>query len=148
MRRNVFLGHPMRHGGWYHRHRIFFRRERARCVGKGIHVRLHVDGTTGFLDADIEHYPFSSIAQFIDRQNHYTSVEAQVMCEQETQRPVASAIVFQAGVRPLKLFWKFYMKKHGYRDGWHGLVFSFLFAFSHFILWAKCWECRAPSRSQ
>ncbi len=53
MRRNVFLGHPMRYGGWYHRHLILFRRDRARCVGKGIHVRLRVDGTIGLLDADI-----------------------------------------------------------------------------------------------
>ena len=72
MRKNVFLGHPMRYGGWYHRHLIFFRRDKARCVGKGIHVRLNVEGTTGFLNADIEHYPFTSIAQFIERQNHYT----------------------------------------------------------------------------
>ena len=55
MRLNHFLGRPMRHGGWRHRHRILFRRSRARCVGKGIHVRLQVDGTVGFLDADIEH---------------------------------------------------------------------------------------------
>ncbi len=139
MRKNFFLGHPMRHGGWHHRHRILFRRDRARCVGKGIHVRLRVDGTIGFLNADIEHYPFSSIAQFIERQNHYTSVEARVMVE-ERGRPSLRTVYVQTGVRPLKLFWKFFVKKQGYRDGWVGLVFSLLFAFTHFLLWAKYWE--------
>ncbi len=139
MRKNVFLGHPMQHGGWYHRHLILFRRDRARCVGRGIHVRLHVDGTIGFLNADIEHYPFTSLAQFLDRQNHYTSVEAQVMRQTRGQLPMR-AIIYQAGWRPLKLFWKFYVKKYGHRDGWHGLVFSVLFAFTHMMLWFKYWE--------
>ncbi len=139
MRFNHFLGHPMRHGGGRHRHRILFRRNRARCVGQGIHVRLQVDGTVGFLDADIEHYPFSSIEQFIARQNHYTSVEARVMVE-EQGRPPMRRIWFQAGWRPVKLFWKFYAKKEGWKDGWVGFVFSWLFAFAHFLLWAKAWE--------
>ena len=139
MRLNHFLGQPMRHGGWRHRHRILFRRGRARCVGKGIHVRLEVDGTVGLLDADIEHYPFASIEQFLARQNHYTSVEARVMVEDSGPAPMRR-IWFQAGWRPLKLFWKFYAKKEGRRDGWVGFVFSGLFAFTHFLLWAKAWE--------
>ena len=144
MRRNVFLGHPMRHGGWYHRHRILFRRDRSRCVGKGIHVQLKIDGTIGSLDAEIEHYPFTSIEQFLARQNHYTSVDAAIM--REEQGPARPGQVWrEAGWRPPKLFWKFWMKKQGRRDGWVGLAFSFLFAFCHFLLWAKYWEAsQAP----
>lgn len=140
MRRNYFLGKSMQHGGWYHKHLIFFRRDRARCVGKGIHVRLKVDGSIGFLNADIEHYPFTSIAQFIERQNHYTSVEARVMLQERGRLPLR-AVWFQAAIRPWKLFWKFYVKKQGRRDGWVGFVFSALFAFFHGVLWAKYWEC-------
>lgn len=140
MRRNIFLGRPMQYGGWYHRHLILFRRDRARCVGKGIHVRLRVDGPIGLLKADILHSPFSSIGQFISRQNHYTMVEAQVKYEEQGRIPFRH-VIFQAGIRPLKLFWKFSVKKQGYRDGWHGVLFSLLFAFTHFLLWAKYWEC-------
>ena len=144
MRKNVFLGRPMRHGGWYHRHLILFRRDRSRCVGTGIHVRLKVDGTIGFLNADIEHYPFTSIAQFIERQNRYTSVEARVMAAERPGLPMR-VVWYQAVVRPLKLFWKFYVKKDGRRDGWVGFVFSALFAFTHSLLWMKYWECRHKS---
>lgn len=145
MRLNHFLGRPMRHGGWHHRHRILFRRDRARCVGKGIHVQLRVDGTVGFLDADIEHYPFVSIEQFLARQNHYTSVEARVMVDEQGPPP-GRRVWFQAGWRPIKLFWKFYVKKAGRRDGWVGFVFSALFAFAHFLLWAKVWEAAQEPR--
>ena len=147
MRKNVFLGQPMRYGGWYHRHLILFRRDRAHCVGKGIHVKLKVDGTIGFLNADIEHYPFTSISQFLERQNHYTSVEAAVMAQERGRMP-ARAVYYQAVIRPPKLFWKFYVKKHGCREGWVGFIFSVLFAFVHFLLWAKYWEGghEAPQR--
>lgn len=140
MRKNVFLGHPMRYGGWYHRYRILFRRTRAHCLGKGVHPRPQIDGTIGWLDADVEHYPFTSLAQFLERQNHYTSVEARNLLERQPGLP-GRMIWFQAAVRPIKLFWKFYIKKQGYRDGWYGLVFSMLFAFAHLLLWAKYWEC-------
>jgi len=139
MRKNFFLGHPMRYGGWYHRHLVLFRRDRARCMGKGIHVQLKVDGTIGFLDAELEHYPFSSITQFIERQNHYTTVEAGLMVE---RGPVigGAALAYQLTWRPIKLFWKSYRKNEGAREGWHGLVFGLLYAFVHTLRWAKYWE--------
>ncbi|MBI3088501.1 MAG: glycosyltransferase [Candidatus Omnitrophica bacterium] len=144
MRKNFFLGHPMRFGGWYHRHLVLFRRAVSRCVGKGIHVQLKVDGRIGFLDAELEHYPFSSITQFIERQNHYTSVEAPLLFER--RGPVsARALAYQLCCRPMKLFWKSYRKQQGCREGEHGLVFAILYAFVHAIFWAKHWECLAAS---
>ncbi len=143
MRKNFYLGHPMLHGGWYHRHMNFFRRRGSRCIGTGIHATVTLDGTVGQLDADIEHYPFTSISQFIQRQNIYTSTEATVLVE---KRPHVrhSEIVYQTAWRPLELWWKFYIKKAGRRDGWPGLVFSVLWAFVHFLLWVKYWELTRP----
>ena len=143
MRLNFFLGRPMRHGGWRHRHRILFRKSKSRCAGQGIHVRLQVDGKIGFLDAEIEHYPFQSLAQFIDRQNHYTTVEAGVLLKEKGRLPwkqVRRQMVF----RPWKLFWKMYVKQAGCRDGATGFFFAALFAYFHHALWAKYWE-RAES---
>ena len=139
MRLNFFLGRPMRHGGWRHKHRILFRRLRSRCTGQGIHVRLQVDGKVGFLDAEIEHHPFQSFSQFIDRQNHYTTVEAEVMLKEKGRLPWKE-VRRQMLLRPWKLFWKMYVKQAGYRDGSTGFFFAALFAFFHHALWAKYWE--------
>ncbi len=146
MRRNYFLGHPMCYGGWYHRHLILFQRTAARCVGTGIHVRLQVNGSIGSLNAAIDHFPFTSIVQFLSRQNRYTSVEAQVIVRERGPFPMRT-VLYQVVVRPPKLFWKFFIKKRGYRDGMVGFVFSVLFAFTHFMLWAKCWEWQSTGRS-
>ena len=139
MRKNYFLGHPMRYGGWYHRHLVLFRRDRARCTGRGIHVQLKVDGSIGFLDAELEHYPFSSITQFIERQNHYTTVEAGLMVERQPAVGGAT-LTYQLTWRPMKLFWKSYRKNEGFREGWYGLVFAALYAWVYFLKWAKYWE--------
>ena len=139
MRLNVFLGRAMRHGGWRHRHRILFRRAGARCTGQGIHVQLQVDGRVVPLDAEIEHYPFTSLAQFLERQNLYTTVEARVR-HAAGPRPTARTIYYQLTVRPIKLFWKSYAKQEGRREGWHGLVFALLYAFTHAMYWAKVWS--------
>jgi glycosyltransferase involved in cell wall biosynthesis len=139
MRLNFFLGRPMRHGGWRHKHRILFRRAKSRCVGQGIHVKLQVDGPVGFLDAEIKHYPFQSLSQFIDRQNHYTTVEAEVMLKEKGKLPWKEA-GRQMVWRPAKLFWKSYVKQGAWRDGATGFFFAALFAYFHHALWAKYWE--------
>ena len=41
---------------------------------------------------------------------------------------------------PLKLFFKIYLKRKGYKDGLHGLVFAALSAWRRFLIYAKYWE--------
>ena len=147
MRKNFFLGHPMRYGGWYHRHLVLFRRDRSRCAGRGIHVQLRVRGTVGRLDADLEHYPFGSLAQFVDRQNHYTSADARRLMEQ-WQAAGGKGLAYHLTWRPFKLFWKSYVKQQGWREGEYGLIFGWLYAWVHMLQWAKMWELTIQAPDQ
>ena len=137
-RRNEFLGREMRYGGWYHYHTALFRRPLARYEGL-VHERLQIQGTLGVLEADLCHAPFQSIAQFIDRQNRYTSLQASELLTRHGRLPLPH-VMRKLWARPLKLFIKFYLKKQGCREGMHGLVFSLLFAWVDFLIWAKYWE--------
>jgi hypothetical protein len=137
-KKNFFLGRWMRHGGWYHTSLHFFRRGRARYDGV-IHERLVVDGSVGRIEAPVEHTPFTSIRQFVTRHNGYSSREARALIE-EKGRPTEEALMFNLKKKPLKRFFKFYAKKLGFLDGMHGFIFSVLFAWVHFINWAKTWE--------
>lgn len=137
-KKNFFLGRWMRHGGWYHYSLHFFRRGRATYDGV-IHESLKVDGTVGKLEAAIEHYPFTSVSQFVQRHNGYSKREALAL--RETRGAVPDAEVEEnLRKKPLKRFFKFYVKKKGFLEGTHGLLFSVLFAWVHFINWAKYWE--------
>lgn len=137
-RRNNFLGRWMKFGGWDHQSLHLFRRGKARYEGR-VHERLVVDGTIGTLEEGVEHYPFRSLEEFIDRQNRYTSIEARELLEKNPNL-TKKEIRYQVTVRPVKLFWKLYVKKHGHREGRVGLIFCVLYSFVHFLKWAKAWE--------
>ena len=137
-RKNCFLGQWMRYGGWDHYSLHFFRRGKARYQGR-VHHQLLVDGSIGTLEVPIEHIPFTSLEQFWSRQNRYTSLEALELLElngKASERELHEQIV----VKPVKLFWKFYVKKQGFREGMVGLIFSGLFSCVHLMKWAKYWE--------
>ncbi|MBI2095707.1 MAG: glycosyltransferase family 2 protein [Candidatus Omnitrophica bacterium] len=141
---NFFLGHRMRHGGWHHDSLHLFRRGKARYEGV-IHESLVVDGTIGRIRAAVEHYPFESLGQFIGRHNGYSSREAMALRE-KAGRLHDRVVEHNLKRKPLKRFFKFYVKKRGFLDGMHGLVFSVLFAWVHFINWAKYWELMSSER--
>ncbi len=140
-KKNFFLGRWMKRGGWYHYSLHLFRRGKARYDGV-IHEKLHVDGSIGKLEAAIEHYPFVSISQFVGRHNGYSTREALALDEKTDTRPSTAQIAHELKSKPLKRFFKFFVKKKGFLEGTHGFVFSVLFAWVHFVNWAKYWELR------
>ncbi len=137
-KKNYFLGHGMRYGGWYHYSLHFFRRGKAHYDGV-IHEALKVEGSVGKIEAPVAHYPFTSIKQFVIRHNGYSAREAQAQFEERGVLP-EKEILFNIQKKPLKRFVKFYVRKMGFLDGIYGLFFSVLFAWVHFINWAKYWE--------
>jgi glycosyltransferase involved in cell wall biosynthesis len=137
-RANYFLGHEMRHGGWTWNEVKLFRKEAARYIGHSVHETLHVDGPVGQLASPIRHYPFQSLTQCVERQNFYTSVEARLL-RQSHPTLGTGRLRRQLLLRPLKLFWKSYVKKGGWREGMHGLVFAAFFAWVEFLKCAKYW---------
>ncbi|MCK4248205.1 MAG: glycosyltransferase family 2 protein, partial [Candidatus Omnitrophica bacterium] len=137
-RNNFFLGHFMRYGGWYHYSLHFFKKGFARYEGR-VHEDLIVDGPIGVIEAGVRHYPFDSLAQFVERQNRYSSLAAREMFEKKGVL-TKKEIKYNLLIKPVKRFWKFYFKKKGYKEGMHGVVFSAFYAWLHFLNWAKYWE--------
>lgn len=138
MRKNYFLGHFMRWGGWYHHSLHFFKRHKARYEGN-IHETLIVDGEIGKLSSGVEHYPFKNIKQFIQRHNSYSDREAKMILKNKGILD-EKTIIYNIKKKPGKLFWKFYVKKKGFLEGKYGFIFSVLFAWVHFLNWSKYWE--------
>lgn len=138
-RKNFFLGHFMEYGGWYGYMTKLFKKNCARYIGKSVHETLRVDGRVGMIDADIEHYPFASIGQLIERANSYASVEAKVMLDEKGILSKKN-IRYNLTIRPLKLFWKSYVKRRGFKDGMYGLIYALLNSWGYFLRWAKYWE--------
>ena len=135
---NWFLGRRVRYGGWDGWGLKLFRRGAARYVGKSVHETLRLDGARDRCEAPIEHYPYRDLSQIVHRTNFYSSVQARVMSEE--QQPTMQDVRRQLLRRPVKIFWKLYVKKQGYREGFTGLLFSVLFSWGHWMEWVKYWE--------
>ena len=132
------VGKPLRHGGRYHSIVNFFKKGKVRFQGKVHHLVL-VDGKTGQLEEHIEHYPFHTISEFLQKQDRYSHYDALEMYEKFKDSKLKE-VRHNLTVKPLKSFFKSYFKKKGYKDGVVGLIFSILFAWIHFLKWAKYWE--------
>lgn len=137
-RKNSFLGHCLDKGPWYHYMHILYLKNKARFYGL-VHERLKVEGSTGTLETAIEHYPFSSLNQFMQRQCRYTTLSAKEMFDTQGILPWRT-IRCHLYYKSPKMFWKLFIVKKGYRDGIHGFIFSVLYAFEHFLKWSKYWE--------
>lgn len=144
-RKNFFLGHSMDHGGFHHYIPNLVNRKCVRFEGEVHEVPVY-KGREGIIDADIEHYPFDSISQFIDRQNRYSSIAAWDIRESEGVLPDRAIKKRMVG-KSFKIFWKSYIKKQGYREGVYGLAFAVLFAVINFLKWTKYWELVKDKKS-
>lgn len=134
-RKNFFLGHSMDHGGFHHYIPNLVNRKLVRYAGEVHEVPVY-KGAEGVIEADIEHYPFDSIAQFIERQNRYTDIAARDIKNREGILP-EKEIRRRMVAKSFGIFWKSYFKKQGYKEGFYGMVFAVLFAFINFMKWAK-----------
>lgn len=137
-RKNFFLGHSMEHGGFHHYIPNLVNRTLVKFGGEVHEVPVH-KGRVGIINADIEHHPFDSISQFIDRQNRYTDLAAKALFKKE---PLSSnsSVLNDMLFKSFKIFWKSYIKKRGYKEKFYGFLFAVLFAFINFLKWAKYWE--------
>jgi glycosyltransferase involved in cell wall biosynthesis len=146
LRKNFFLGRPFKHGGWYHWSQHLFKNGLAFYEGR-VHERMIVNGEVGLLEADIIHFPFDSIDEFIERQNRYTNLQAKDIVDTEANLTIRK-IRYNLTIKPFKLFKKIYLNKKGYKEGILGFIFAVLFSWVHFLKWAKVWEIYESGRRQ
>jgi glycosyltransferase involved in cell wall biosynthesis len=138
-RLNYFVGHPIRHCGAYEYAGRIYRRHKVR-FHKPVHELLDVQGVvSGQIDADICHYPFESVTPMFERALRYGEQEAELYCQ--TQASIsAKEIRYRLTWKSLKLFWKMYVKKRGFKDGMAGLVWCICNVIGPQIKWVKIWE--------
>jgi glycosyltransferase involved in cell wall biosynthesis len=139
-RRNYFLGHWMRHGGWYpDRVLRLFDRRNGRFGGVNPHDRVVIaNGSVGLLGADIVHLTYKDFSQYLRKQNRYTQIAADERVRRG-RRP-ESIRGAELLLRALVKFVQAYVLKKGLLDGMHGLIAAVGASYFTFIKYAKIWE--------
>ena len=115
-RLNYFFGAPLRHLGLYPDYTIrLFNKNFANFSNDAVHEKVLVNCDTGVLKEHFLHYAYESVEQFITKQNRYSSLNA------KKSR-------FKAIFGPFWTFFKLYVIKGGFLDGWRGFIVARLYA--------------------
>ena len=142
-RRTFFFGREIRHCGWDTDSVVrLFRKDQARYPEQWVHADMQVDGPVARLAGRLDHYTYSSMAQYFEKFGRYTTWAAKDLRERGRR-----ATIFNLVTRPLARFLKMYFLRLGFLDGAAGAVLCGLAACSVFTKYAKLWEMqRAGAR--
>ncbi len=132
-RRNRYLGRWVRYGGWYPDRQLrLYRRGAGRWRGEFLHESFEPTGPVGRLDGEIEHDAIASLAEHHAKMNRYTDLAAQ-----ELRAAGRRASLWKLLLWPAATFFKAYILRLGFLDGFAGLCIARFAAHYVFLKHAK-----------
>lgn len=132
-RSNRFMGRYLRHGEGYPDWSLrLFELNHARWSDDAVHEKVLHDAPVGTLQGDLLHESAESLPTYLDKQNRYTTLQAQTM-----YRAGCRAGLGQLLLSPVVRFIRFYFLRLGCLDGVPGLVHILIGCNNSFTKYAK-----------
>ena len=170
-RRFMFIGTWLRHAYYPNWNLRLFRHALGRyeklidaATNSGdneVHEHVVVQGTTGRLKCEMDHYAFPSIDVFIEKHNRYSNWEARVASDRHLgatsgtlthdrvdRRRKLKLLSHRLPFRGLLRFLYVYVWQRGFLDGREGYYFARLHGIYEFLSVAKTYELTKKSREQ
>jgi glycosyltransferase involved in cell wall biosynthesis len=123
-------------GGWYPDYDVrLFRRERATWGGSDPHEKIIVDGPVRRLRHPLQHYSYKNIEDHIERINRFTSISSRELKKEGGRWRLRDALL-----RPAVRFFRSYVIKRGFMEGFAGFYVALTAAVYVFLKYAKLWE--------
>ncbi|QSX76804.1 glycosyltransferase family 2 protein [Lysobacter arenosi] len=122
-RLSEYFGKFLRHGNAYPDRvlRLFDRRRGGWRGTREVHEAASVDGPVRTIGGDLIHYPYRSLEQQLLKTQRY----ARMMAEHDFARGKRATLTGLV-LSPAWRFWRGYLLRGGFRDGWHGLVYAYV----------------------
>ena len=132
-RRNRFMGRWLSHGEGYPDWSLrLFDRRHARWSADPVHEKVLTDAPVARLAGDLLHDSAETLAGYLDKQNRYTSMQAEALFNAGKRAGLAQLLL-----SPLLRFVKFYVLRLGFLDGTAGLVHIVIGCCNSFHKYAK-----------
>ena len=136
LRHSYFMGKLIRHCGWHHDYNLrLFRTRKGRYLDKRVHSKVVVDGAVGKIREVMYHDTYRTFEEYFDTMKRFTSWGARDAFDRGKRARLRDLIL-----RPPLRFFKMYVWRLGFLDGYHGAVLCGLSAFSVFTKYAKLWK--------
>jgi len=131
-----YLGRWWRRGGWYPDYDVrLFRRDKATWGGADPHEKILVDGAVRRLKHPLHHFSYRNIDDHIQRINRFTSISSRELRKEGGRWRLADALL-----RPAFRFFRSYILKRGFMEGFAGFYVAATAAVYVFLKYAKLWE--------
>ena len=138
----TFLGRPIRHGDWYpDRGLRLVRKGRARWIGAHDHCKLVADGPVRRLAGDLLHDSFPTLASLVAKTNFHADNFVRTRRERGEGWGLAEAL-FRPGWR----FFRSYVLRLGFLDGYSGLIVSVTIGYQTLIRYARIYEAEREGK--
>ncbi|MEW6407158.1 MAG: glycosyltransferase family 2 protein [Patescibacteria group bacterium] len=132
-RKNYIGKYWVRYGGWYPSSQLkLFRKDKFKFEEAEIHMRAFMEGETGHLKGDIVHYSYNDFGDFLNKLNRQTTLEAKKWIR--TKRKMS---LFRAAWRTADRFFRSYLYKKAYKDGFMGFMVAFFSSLYQIVSYAK-----------
>jgi glycosyltransferase involved in cell wall biosynthesis len=130
---NRFMGRWLRHGEGYPDWSLrLFDRRHARWSDDPVHEKVLADAPAARIEGDLLHDSAETLAGYLDKQNRYTSMQAEALFKAGRHAGIAQLLL-----SPALRFVKFYFLRLGFLDGTPGLVHIAIGCCNSFHKYAK-----------
>jgi glycosyltransferase involved in cell wall biosynthesis len=132
-----FIDRWITHGDWYPDLSLrLFHRGRARWGGdEFVHEKVEADGPVATLAGDLHHYSFPTLSSQIAKINPF----ADLFMEQQKARRGRFSLG-RAVLRPAWRFFRAYVVKRGFLDGYPGFFIAWTTAFGALVRYSRLYE--------
>ena len=138
-RLTYYLNRWIYHSGWYPDRKVrLFKKQMAKWEGKFIHEKLVFTGKVKKLKNPVYHFSYKNIEEHLSRINKYSSLGARKLYENGKKARWYHFIFY-----PLCRFFKSYIFKLGFLDGFAGFVISVLngyYMFTRYVKLKEIWK--------
>lgn len=139
-----YLDRWWRRGGWYPDYDVrLFRRESATWGGSEPHEKILVNGRVQRLRHPLHHYSYRSIEDHMQRINRFTTLASRELLREGERWRLVDALA-----RPAVRFFRSYILKRGFMDGFAGFYVAATAAVYVFLKYAKLWELELEEKKK
>lgn len=133
---SYYLGRWIRSTDWYPDPQLrLYDRRRGQWTGRYVHESVKVEGASGMLQHDLQHYTYRDVSHHLKTIDRYTSLAARQMHEDGRRSGIPHVLL-----HPPAAFLRNYLVRGGFRDGSVGLIVSLLNSYYVFCKFVKLWE--------
>lgn len=119
--RNYIGGYWVKYGGWYPAAKVrLFQKDKFKYEEAEVHPRVFIDGACGHLKSDIIHKGYPDLEHFLSSVNRQSTLEALKWINSKRKMSL-----LHASWRSLDRFFRRYIRKRGYKDGFYGLIIAY-----------------------